>query len=181
LEDEVLDESDLLKSPVIPREQLIMVSPDELVPDDFRGNVALGGLARSEAEEESVRRFADFLRLPDQTQRLISQLPPEGPSPVLVLSGAHRLAPLYSAEAVGPTVRRIVEFGGSVLIIWADARVEARFQFDHVLHLTGGEPKNWKEAVLTVEKGWSAGPLTTGAELRLADLPTVASVLGKRW
>lgn len=179
LEDEVLEENDPLKTPIIPRERLISVSPDELVPDDFRANVALGGLARSDAEEDSVRKFADFLRLPDQTQRLISELPREGPAPVLVLSGAHRVAPLYTPGAVGPTLRRVIEFGGSVLIVWAEARVEARFQFDRVLHLTGDEPKNWRDAVLTVEKGWPTGPLMTGAKLRLGDMPSVASVLGR--
>lgn len=180
MEDEVLEDTDPLKTQTIPREKFIAVSPNELMPDDFRGNVALGGLARSEGEEESVRRFADFLRLPDQTQRLFSELPREGPSPVLVLSCAHRLAPLYTPEAVGPTIRRIIEFGGSVLVTWAETRVRARFEFDRVLYLKGDEPKRWKEAVLTVEKGWPTGPLTTGAELRLSDISMVASVLGKR-
>ena len=178
LEDEVLEENDPLNRQIIPRERFISVSPEELVPDDFRANVALGGLARSDAEEDSVRRFADFLRLPDQTQRMISELPREGPAPVLVLSGAHRVAPRYTPGAVGPTLRRVIEFGGSVLIVWAEARVEARFQFDHVLHLTGEDPKTWQDAVLTVEKGWSTGPLTTGAKLRLGDIPSVARVLG---
>ncbi len=179
LPDEILEDDDLLTTDVLPPERFLTVSPSELVPDNFRGNVALGGLARSEAEEDSLRRFADFLSLPDQTQRLISELPGEGPAPVLVLSGAHRLAPLYTPELVGPTIRRIVEFGGPVLIVWAESRVGARSEFDRILLLGSDGPKNWKDAVLSVERGWPTGPLTTGTEHRLGDLPPVASVLAR--
>jgi hypothetical protein len=181
LEGEEFDHSDLLKTHLIPREQFIPVSPAELARDEFAGNLALGGLVRSEKEDESVRSFADFLRLPGQTQEMISRLPPEGPRPVLVLSGGHRLAALYSAEAVGPTVRSIVELGGSMLLVWADAPVAGRLEFEHILHLRGTEPPKWRDAVLWVERGWPAGPLRTGAEVRLDALPSVAKVLGTTW
>jgi hypothetical protein len=181
LEGEVFEDSDLLKSQLIPPERLITVAPTELVRDEFAGNLAVGGLVRSEKEEESFRRFADFLRLPGQTQDMISRLPREGPAPVLVLSGAHRLASLYSTEAVGPTVRSVVEVGGSMLIVWADAPVAGRLEFERILHVKGDEPSKWRDALLTVERGWPTGALRTGAEVRLRDLPPVASVLAKTW
>ncbi len=179
MQGEVFEDSDILKTQLLPPERLIMVSPGELARDELAGNVALGGLMRSEAERELVHRFADFLRLPAQTQDLISRLPREGPSPVLVLSGGQRLAALYSLEAVGPTVRSIVQFGGSMLMTWAEAPPEGRLEFERILHVRGYEPSKWREALLTVEKGWPTGPLRTGAELRLCDVPPVATVLGR--
>ena len=178
---EVLESSDLLKTPLIPPERLIMVSPQELVRDELSGNLAVGGLVRSEKDDSSVRGFADFLRLPKQTQELISRLPRDGPRPVLVLSGAHRLAPLYAVDVVGPTIRSIVELAGPMIAVWSDAPVAGRFEFDHILHVKGDEPSNWRESVLTVEKGWPTGPLRSGAEIRLRDLAPVAAVLTTRW
>ncbi len=177
LDGEVYDEDDLLRKHIIPPERFISVEPNELKRDEFAGSVAVGGLARSEKDEEAIRQFSDFLRLPQQTQRLFSELPRKGPTPILVLSCAHRLAALYTVEAVSPTLRSIVELGGSTLQIWADAPTSARLAFEHVLHLKRDELRNWKEAVLSVEKGWPTGPLRTGAEVRLGELPLVTTVL----
>jgi len=181
LEGEVLEDADLLKTQLISRERLITVAPQELMRDDFAGNLAVGGLVRTEPPEESVRSFSDFLRLPQQTQEMISRLPRGEPRPVLVLSGAHRLAALYSTEAVGPTLRSLVELGGSILIVWADAPVAGRLAFERILHLKGENPSRWRDALLTVERGWPTGALRTGVEARLTDVAPVASVLGKTW
>jgi hypothetical protein len=179
LEGEVFEDSDVLSKQLIPADRLITVSPGELARNEVAGNVALGGLMRSETEDELVRRFADFLRLPGQTQDLISRLPREGPSPVLVLSGGQRLAALYPSEAVGPTIRSVVQFGGSMLMTWAEAPPGGRLEFEHVLHVKGYEPSKWRDAILAVEKGWPTGPLRTGAELRLGDVTPVATVLSR--
>lgn len=181
LKGEVLEDTDLLKTSLIPKERLITVSPGQLVRDERAGDLPLGGLVRSEGDDPSIGSLADFLRLPNQTQELISQLPREGPRPVLVLSGAHRLGALYSPEQVGPTVRTVVEAGGSMLVVWADAPVEGRLAFEHILHVKGDVPSRWREAVLTVERGWPAPPLQTGVEVPLGDVPSVASVLRKSW
>jgi len=181
LEGEVLEDTDLLKTSLIPPERLITVSPKELVRNEFAGNLAVGGLVRSDNADEWVFRFSDFLRLPEQTQDMISRLPPGEPRPVLVLSGAHRLGALYSTETVGPTLRSILDVGGSVLMVWSDAPVAGRHHFERVLHVKGEEPSNWRNALLTVEKGWPSGLLQTGAAVRLRDIAPVASILGKRW
>jgi len=177
IEGEVFDDSDVLKTSLIPRERFITVSPSELKRDEMAGNVALGGLMRSESDADQVRRFADFLRLPAQTQDLFSRLPQGGPSPVLVLSGGQRLTALYTRAEVGPTLHSILEFGGSMLMAWSDDPPSGRSEFDQVFHLKGHEPAKWRDAILNVEKGGSADPLRTGAELRLVEVPQVASVL----
>jgi len=179
LEDEVPDDADLLSTKLLPPDRFLTVSPKELAPDDFAGNVALGGLVRSDEPPDVVRRFADFLRLPLHTQALLSRLPRDGTAVVLVLSNGHRIAALYTTATVAPTVRSIVEAGASLLMTWADAPPGGRLAFEHVLHLRGNAPAAWRDAVLRVEKGSSSGPLRTGAEFRLGDWPMVASILGK--
>jgi len=179
MEDEVFEESDLLKTKLIPRDRFLTVLPRELTRDELAGNVAIGGLMPSETDKDEVRRFADLLRLPKQTQELFSRLPRQGPTPVLVLSGGQRLAALYSMETVGPTLRSILRFGGSMLMTWAEAPPAGRLEFERILHLEGNEPSQWRDAVLRVERGWPSGPLRTGAELRLRDLAPVASILGR--
>jgi len=179
LEGEVLEDSDVLKTRLIPPDRFIPVSPGQLRRDEKAGSAPLGGLVRSESEDDLARRFADFLRLPAQTQDMISRLPRSGPSPILVLSGGQRLAALYPVEAVGPTVRSIVQFGGSMLMTWSDAPDAGRLEFEHVLHVKGSDPSKWRDATLTVEKGWSAGPLRSGAQVRLSEVAPLATVLGR--
>ena len=181
LDGEVLEDTDLLRTPLIPPDHLIVVAPKELERNEVAGNIAVSHLIRSEGEEETVRSFSEFLRLPRQTQEMIAGLPPEGSKPILVLSGAHRLHTFYPPDVVAPTIRTLVESGGPVFMLWADAPNANRFGYEHILHLKGEEPSKWREAFVTVEKGWTQGPLQTGAKVGLRDLPPVAAVLGKTW
>jgi len=179
LDGEVMEDSDLLSKDLIPRDRFLTVRPNTLVRDEFAGNVALGGLVRTDEPTEAIRRFADFLRLPLHTQAVISRLPRTGPPVVLVLSNVQRMAALYPTEAVAPTVRSIVESGASLLLTWADAPSKGRFAFENVLHLRGSEPSAWREAVLRVEQASPDGPLRAGDELCLGDFAPVASTLTK--
>jgi len=177
LDDELLDPSDLLRRELIPKERFLTVSPDKLARDDYAGNLALGGLVRSDEPEETVRRFADFLRLPAHTQALISRIPRDDRPVVLVLSNAHRLAALYRAPDVEPTLRAIVESGVSLLMTWADALSGGRLAFDRILHVRGSMESGWKRAVLSMERGSPVGLLRPGAEVALEEYPPVAKVL----
>jgi hypothetical protein len=176
---EVRDEADLLRTNRVPSDRFFEVPPNSLVLDDFAGNVALGGLVRTDESPETTARLADFLRLPSHAQTLLSRLTGEGPPAVLVLSNSHRIAALYSWETAGPAVRSIVQSGASLLVTWAEAPTKSRLEFEHVLLLKGNEPASWRDAILRVERGASSGPLRTGAELRLAEYPEVAGVLGR--
>ncbi|HYB63045.1 MAG TPA: hypothetical protein VEE86_01300 [Thermoplasmata archaeon] len=178
LDDELLDPSDLLHRDLIPKERFLTVSPDKLARDDFAGNLALGGLVRSDEPEQTVRRFADFLRLPAHTQALIARIPRDDRPVVLVLSNAHRLAALYRSHDVAPTLRAIVESGVSLLMTWADALSGGRLAFDRILHVRGTMASGWRRAVLSVERGPPVGVLRPGAEVALEDYPPVATVLG---
>lgn len=179
LEGEVRDDADLLRTHLIPEDRFFEVSPDRLILDDFAGNVALGGLVRSGDPPETVQRFADFLRLPSHAQSLISRLPRDGPPAVLVLSNGQRIAALYSWETAAPAIRSVVQSGASLLLTWAEAPTRGRLEFERVFHLKGSDRATWRDGILSVERGTSTGPLRTAVELRLGDLPEVASVLGK--
>jgi len=181
LEGEVLEDTDLLKTSLIRPDHLIVVAPKELERNEAEGNVAISSLIQSEGDEEASHSFVEFLRLPHQTQQMIAELPPDRTGPVLVLSGAHRLHTFYPPDVVGPIIRELVEAGGPVFMLWADAPNANRLGYEHILHLKGEEPSKWREAFVTVERGWPEGPLQTGAKVSLRDLPSVAAVLGKTW
>jgi len=176
---EVLDPLDPLARGLIPPDRFNSVDAEELKRDDFAGNLAVGGLVRSDEASDFARKFADFLRLPPHTRGLISKLPREGSPAVLVLSNAHRLVALYPTETVGPVIRSIVAAGASLLLTFADAPPDGRQAFDQVFHLEGNGPAMWRDAVLRIEKGSSSGPLRNGAVVPLKTLPEVASVLGR--
>lgn len=177
LDQEVLDPSDVLSRGLIPKERLLTVAPGELARDDFAGNLALGGLVRSDEPSESVRRFADFLRLPAHTRALIARIPRDERPVVLVLSNAQRIAALYTSDQVGPTLRAITDSGVSLLMTWADAPPGGRLAFHRILHLQGAGAARWREATLKVERGAPAGALRSGAEVRLGSYAPVAQVL----
>lgn len=177
LDGEVREEDDLLTKQRIPSDRYFEVPPDELVLDDFAGNVAVSGLITTDDSPDTVRRFTDFLRLPPHIQALLSRLSADGPAPVLVLSNGQRLSALYSKQTVGPALRSVVESGASLLATWAEAPTESRHLFENVLHLKGGELSAWRDAVLRVEVAPPYGPLRAGETIPLRDFPAVASVL----
>jgi len=181
LEGEVLEDTDLLKASLIPPDRLIAVAPKDLAGNELESNVAISYLIQSEGDERARHSFLEFLRLPHQTQEMIAGLPHDGPSPVLVLTGAHRLHSINPPNVAGPMIRTVVETGGPVCMLWADAPDAGRFEFEHILHLKGDQPAKWREAFLTVERGWPQGLLQTGATVSLRDLPAVAAVLAKFW
>jgi len=178
LDGEVRDERDLLRTDRIPRDRYFEVPPNDLLLDELAGNVAVGGLARSGDPHETIRGFADFLRLPPHVQRLISRLPQQGPPAVLVISNGHRISGFYSWETAGPSVRAILRAGASLLVTWAEAPTQGRLQFEHVLHLTGGSPASWRDAALVVERATPGEGYPTGTKVPLRDWPEVAPVLG---
>jgi hypothetical protein len=176
---EILAESDLLARNVIPPSRLLPRRAVSLAPDNTKANVAVSAVVRADETPASLQLLLDFLRLPEATQIAISEMATGVRPRVAVLSNAHRLAAFYQVETVGPLLRAVTATGVIAIITSADAPNDARFSFDVVLYLDGRDPNHWRDATLRVEKGLSAGPLRTGSEYRLVELPAVAKVFGE--
>ena len=175
----VVAETDPLARQVIPKERLAVERPSALVPDHTRANVGVSAVVRTDEPPESLQVLLDFLRLPEQTQAVLSTMASAGRPRVAVLSNAQRLGGYYPVESVGPLLRAIQSTGVITIITFADAPNDGRFLFDVVIHVAGHDMANWREATLRVEKGLPDGPLRTGSEHRLRDLDFVANVLAQ--
>jgi hypothetical protein len=180
LEGEVMAPDDVLSRSVIPADQLSTVRPGELTPDDTLGNVAVSAVIRDDETPDEVRRLVEFLRLPAQTQSVLSRTSSEEPPRVVVLSNGHRLIAIYpNIDAVRPTVRAIVASGVVLIMTFADAAPHGRFAFDVVLHVDAPVRQDWKRATIRIEKGPPAGFLRAAAEYRLGDTSPWREVLGQ--
>lgn len=180
LQGEAPTPDDILSRGLIPPNRLSVVSPPELRPDDATANMAVSAVIRDDETPENVRRAVEFLRLPAQTQDVLSRGSLEGPPRVVVLSNGHRLVAIYSDTAtVTPTVKAIVGAGAVLIMTFADAAPEGRAAFDVILHLSGNNALAWKHAALRVEKSTSTSAFRAGTEIRLVDFPPVAALLSR--
>lgn len=171
-ENETLDRLDPLARGVVPETQLSVVRPTTLGPS-VHPHTTASSFFHPEEDPEAARRLVRFLGLPQHTQEMISRVQPRNPLPILGLSNAHRLASFYSAAAVQPTIRAILEGGVSLVMTWADAVPGGSATFDYVVSVEGASPLEWRRAELRLTLGLSRGPLRPGRVLRLGDLPEI--------
>jgi hypothetical protein len=176
---EVLNASDPLARDAIPSDRLKLANASDFSPDHAMANIAVSGVIRDDELPENVQILLDFLRLPQRTQAVLSATGPGTRPRTYVLSNAHRLGSLYPVEIVGPLLRAIRETGTITIMTFADAPNDGRFAFDLVVHLTGHDAENWKQATLRVEKGLPDGPFQTGSEYRLCDLDFLSHVFAR--
>jgi hypothetical protein len=161
----------------IPADHLSVVTPPELSPNDAPANAAISALLHADEPRSYLQQLADFLRLPEHTRTVISERRIREPPVLLVLSNGHRIAAQYPVGSVGPLVRAIVAAGASLFLTYADEPPEGRSGFSNIWHVQGGAMSDWPSASLEVEAGTFEAPFTTGARVRLADLPRVAGAL----
>jgi hypothetical protein len=177
LSGEVLDSLDPLARHVIPKRQLSVVSPDMLQRNPEPPS-ALPSVIHPDEPSELKQRLANFLQLPEHTQDLISRVPNRGLVPLLGLSNAHRIAALYPADTIRPTLAAIKDAGASLVLTWADAVPGSVREFDFVMGIEGLGPPSWRSTTLTCDRGTSSGPFRAGKRFHLGDLPCIADVLG---
>jgi|SRR5271157_4855529 len=179
LSDQVLDDDDPLARHMVPQDRLHFLYTNEVLRDDSVLTLGLEGVIRADEPPSNVRHLIEFLRLPPRLQEMLSVAQREGRPATLVLSNGHRMASRFPAETVAPFLQAVIGAGAILLMTFADAPGEARQAFETVLLLDGENPKQWRQATLTAEKGPSDGPFRTGAKHRLDDLEPVASVLAR--
>jgi hypothetical protein len=178
LEGETLEPLDPFALHAVPRDRLVVVHPRGLQPEDSdarRVEAAAAAMFREDEPPDSIRRIAEFLRLPTHTQERISSTIYGMEPSVIVAANAHRLAALYSPDSIGPMISTILGAGTCLVILWADAATSLREVFDVVLKVEGSGPSDWPQATLSCEKG-----IASGKPVRLFDLPPIARVLKER-
>jgi|SRR5271157_1899107 len=177
---QALEPTDPLSRNLIPPERLLLVRATDMAPNDAMANVAVSAVIRSDESPGNVERLIDFLRLPASTQRLLETPPPADRPRVAVLSNGQRIVAFYpTPQTIAPTIRAIVGAGTVLIMTFADAGPEGRFQFDNVLKVEGSVRGGWQDATVKVDKWSPDGPFRVGMELRLGDLAPLANVIAR--
>jgi len=177
LREERLDPLDPLARHVIPEDHLGVIAPTVLQREPDR-SATLATMIRPDEPPPSLQRVMEFLRLPKHTQELISSRPATKRPAQVALSNCHRLAAIFPAGSVEPTVRAILASGVSLALTWADALPASAQHFDFVLGVEGSGPANWQQATLHCEIGNSSGLARAGQRFKLGELRPIAEVLG---
>lgn len=180
----VQEEERIASDPVrlgwVPEERLWRVDrPDMLRPDDTTANLALFGLIRSDEPPATLTHIAEFLRLPEISQRILSRRPPDGKPGALAVTNAHRVIAAYPPNRVPPILALHRDAGFTVLVGFADVAGPGRNVFDFVFHLDCENLADWKKSHLVCERGIASGPLGNARPMTLESIPLLANVVGR--
>jgi hypothetical protein len=182
LRGEILDPLDPMALHAVPEESVYVLEPPDLFPDErgaSQAEAAAVTMLESDETPGSLRGLLEFLRMPSHAQKLISDTGrPESPS-ILVTTNSQRIAIAYPQERLEPLMRALLEAGTCQVALWAEASTTLTSIFDAILLLEGNDPAEWANATIRCAKGISAGLLSTGKPVRLADIESIATVLEK--
>lgn len=174
--------SDPIRLGWIPSDRLWFVrTPDSLRPNREAESLPLSQLISSEEPPESLDHFAEFLRLPELSQRIIAAQSPNGRPGVVAVTNVDRVEDAVSADRVPSILEVHRNSGFSVMVGAGDSAGPGRNVFDFVFRLQGKDEQagDWKHHHLVCEKGISSGPLRNRLPVRLDQIPLLAEVLSK--
>jgi len=155
----------------VPEGRLVSLDRRETLRSDRAASVAaIASLLHTEEPDDSFDRVAEFLRLPDPSQRILARPPSDGTPGVVAVTNAHRLMAAYCSNRVPAILSAHLSAGYSVFVGWAETAGEGRQQFDYVFRLDGESARDWRESTITCEKGDDTGILRVGHSVRLPRL-----------
>lgn len=166
----------------IPEDQLWRVDqPEVLGPDERSADLPIFDMIRSDEAPETLALVAQFLRLSDTSQRILSTGPVDGRPGVVAITNAHRLEGSLAQDRVAPILAVHRAAGFSVLVAYSEAAGTGRSLFDFVFHLQGGsvDASDWPNCQLVCERGITTGPLRGGRPVGLAEIPMLADILAR--
>ena len=164
----------------VPEERLWRVDrPESLRPDDLTANLALFGLIRSDEPPAALAHVAEFLRLPDLSQRILASRSPNSTPNVVAVTNSQRVMSTFPPKRIVGILNVHLQAGFSVLVGAAEAGTEGKSLFDFVFRIDADGPNSWSTAQLVCERGIHSGPLTDGRPVRLEEIPLLAAVLSQ--
>jgi hypothetical protein len=166
----------------VPEDRLWLVNLPELVePDTRSARLPLFEMIRSDESPEVLTHVTEFLRLPDISQRILSDRPSSDQPGVVAVANIHRVAAVFSSDRVPRILNLHREAGFSVLAGYAGLAGSGRDHFDYVFRVQGEDEGflDWKKNQLVCERGISSGPLGGLRPVRLEEIPLVAEVVAR--
>lgn len=143
------------------RQRLFSILPDELAPETAMANAATWELVRSDEPNEKVMQLVDFLRLPLSVQGLFDEMAPlKGPRCFLA-TNVDRIAMLYPEDEASTRGYNQVFRDQSVKLVSTLCGLvrKDRFAYDYVFRIDPTPGKEWRDALLTAEKGAMGGKM----------------------
>ena len=166
----------------IPDDRLWLIDPPEVLGlDDARGSLPISRLISVEEPAESLNHFAEFLRLPELAQQIISSQAPDGHPGVVVVTNPHHVADAFSSDRVLSVLSVHERSGFSVMVGHNETPGPGRELFDFVFRMQGDGDRlsDWKRHQLVCEKGITSGPLRARRPVRLDEIPLLDAVLSR--
>jgi hypothetical protein len=161
----------------VPKGRIVALDRRETLKSDLAANPeAISTMIRPEESEPGFAPIAEFLRLPDPSQQILSRPPPDGVPGVVAVTNAHRLMAAYASARVPPILSAHLSAGYSIFVGWAEAPGPGRMAFDYVFRIDGESPREWRDSTITCEKGDPAGTLRVGHSVRLSRLSFLEKV-----
>jgi len=164
----------------IPAERLWLIdSPNSLEPNDMNISDALSKMISAEEAPEERDRLAEFLRLPELSQRIIASQAPNGHPGVVAVSEVHRASENFSPNQVVSLLALHQGLGLSVMIGHYRPPGPGRELFDFVFRLQGEGERldDWKRYQLVCEKGIASGPLRDRRAISVEEIPHLVELL----
>jgi len=155
----------------VPQDRVITIDHTETQKADAAAPPsAISSMIAAEGSGLEFARVAEYLRLPDSCQRILSDGPADGQPGLVAVTDAQRLRAAYTPSRVPPLLSLHISAGYSIFIGFADAAGPDRMLFDYVFRLDGESAHEWRDSSLTCEKGDSSGPLRVGHSVRLPQI-----------
>ncbi len=154
------------------------VDPVEaFAPDNARANAALFELIRSDEPPETLARLSEFLRLPARLQQILARDPRSAGPGVIAVANADRTRRAFSEGLLPPILEAVAGAGFALYVGYGGSGPAAREAFQSVLRVDGPRLERWADATVTLERGRGLAGLRPREPARIADLPSLRSVL----
>ena len=138
---------------------------------------AIWRIVRSDDPEREVAPYADFLRLPPVTQKLIAGMAPTAGQRALAFANSDRVREYYprKPEEVRPFIDAEIAAGVVPLYGLTGPSGPGRMALDFVLEVRTLDLRHWREGTLLCEKAPPASPFRSGEHYPLSSIPSVAA------
>ncbi|MGP8110246.1 MAG: hypothetical protein ACLQD9_06025 [Thermoplasmata archaeon] len=162
----------------IPNGRLLFTrAPSEARPQEPVAPAAIWRIVRSDDPDHEVASYADFLRLPAVTQKIIAGLAPTSGRRALAFANSDRVREFYprKPEEIRPFLDAELAAGVIPLYGVAGPSGPGRMALDFVLEVRTPDLRHWREGTLMCEKAPPGSAFHRGEQLPLPSIPSVAA------
>ncbi|HLN51239.1 MAG TPA: hypothetical protein VK455_04215 [Thermoplasmata archaeon] len=162
----------------IPNGRLLFTrAPSEARPQEPVAPAAIWRIVRSDDPDHEVASYADFLRLPAVTQKIIAGLAPTSGRRALAFANSDRVREFYprKPEEIRPFLDAELAAGVIPLYGVAGPSGPGRMALDFVLEVRTPDLRHWREGTLMCEKAPPGSAFHRGDQLPLPSIPSVAA------